>query len=351
VVSLIRKLSKRRRQISGIARKRRLGKGKRSGRISKKRSIRIRKQIPLHTQTAPVEPAPVMALDMPDREGQHAAEVAAYDRGFSEGFGKGQYDGGEKFVDQLMPGGMVLPGVPVQDIIAAGLEQYRSSMIPVMGTVEVVGQIVQAMDNHLPLSVVRLGDGELLTMAQDTIYSASQIRNQWPFLSYAGVDVPDYVARDQLSQAVREATIVGIPLLRVPNFQHLAFQIFDSCGLNYRAMQLTHSTINYAIYLEHGIPSIIAGRKVLVIGNQAAALSNYLQGYGYTVVGAVSPVQGVHDIDRVMQEVSQYEFDIALVAAGIPAVIIVSRIATELGKVAIDFGHLADSMAKGEAPL
>ncbi len=334
-----------------MARKRRLGRSKRIGRIARKRVIRVRKQLPVHTPPVLLEPPTVIPLDKPDQEDQHAAENAAYDRGYDEGFSKGQYDGGEKYVDQLMPGGMVLPGVPVQDIIAAGLEQYRSSMIPVLGTAEVVERIVQAMDHRHPLSVVRLGDGELLTMAQDTIYSAAHIRNHFPFLSYAGVEVPDYAARDQLMQAVRDASIVGIPLLRVPNFQHLAFQLLDHCGMNYRSMQLTHSTINYAIYLEHGIPSILAGRNVLVVGNQAAGLSNYLRGHGYNVAGALSPVQGVHDVDRVMQEVAQYEFDIALVAAGIPAVILVSRIAAELGKVAIDFGHLADSMAKGEAPL
>src|SRR5690606_25119847 len=111
-----------------------------------------------------------------------------------------------------------------------------------------------------------------------------------------------------------QASIVGIPLLRVPNFQHLAFQLFDRCGLDYRMMQLTHSTINYAIYLEHGIPAILSGRNVLIVGNQAAALSDYLSGHGYTVAGIVSPVLGVHDIDRVMQQIAHYEFDIALVA-------------------------------------
>ncbi|WP_376769435.1 GT-D fold domain-containing protein [Paenibacillus germinis] len=35
----------------------------------------------------------------------------------------------------------------------------------------------------------------------------------------------------------------------------------------------------------------------------------------------------------------------------IPAVVIVQRIATELGKVAIDFGHLSDKISNGEAPL
>ncbi|MNY80097.1 hypothetical protein D3C86_2210020 [compost metagenome] len=44
-------------------------------------------------------------------------------------------------------------------------------------------------------------------------------------------------------------------------------------------------------------------------------------------------------------------FDIALISAGISAVILVQQVATQMGKVAIDFGHLADSMLKGESPF
>jgi hypothetical protein len=52
-----------------------------------------------------------------------------------------------------------------------------------------------------------------------------------------------------------------------------------------------------------------------------------------------------------MQQTAEHSFDIALVAAGIPAVILCYRIAGELGRVAIDFGHLADKLVTGELQL
>lgn len=56
-------------------------------------------------------------------------------------------------------------------------------------------------------------------------------------------------------------------------------------------------------------------------------------------------------MERVISEAHSAAFDIALVSAGIAAVIIVQRIASELGKVAVDFGHLADSLAAGKEAL
>jgi hypothetical protein len=311
---------------------------------------KIRKHRSLVRQT-PGQKKEALPIDGDAAQSENSGiEADAYNRGYDEGFGKGHYAGGEGLVDQLMPNGLVLPGVPANDIIAAGLELYRNQMLPIMGTVEVVDLMVEAMHHHQPMSVVRLGDGELLTMAQETVHSLDYIRKHGSFLHYAGVHVPDLEVRDQLIHAVRGSSIVGIPLLRVPNFQHLAIQLFEQHGIDYRSMRLTHSTINYAIYLEHALNRLLSGRNVLLIGNQANGLADFLRTHGVNVVGAIAPVEGVHDVPRIMKEVQHYQFDLALVSAGIAAVILVYHIAAELGKVAIDFGHLADSMVKGEAP-
>jgi hypothetical protein len=290
-------------------------------------------------------------LAMRIQEAVQQEGAAKYERGFQEGFRKGQYSGGDGIVDQLLPNGFILPEVTVHEILSAGIESLKSRLHPVMNTQEVVSHIVDALDHRKPLAVVRLGDGELLTMAQDAVMSQEQVRAEGEFLSYAGVQVPDLMTRDLLVQAVTEpSTIVGIPLLRMQNFQPLAFSVFRAYGLDYRLLKLTHSTINYAIYLEHALPQILTGRRVLIVGNLAGPLSDVLRGHGVDVVDVVSPVNGASDIDRVMGEIAQRDFDIALVSAGVSAVILCRRIASELGRVALDFGHLADSMAKGDAP-
>ncbi len=274
-----------------------------------------------------------------------------FNNGFDEGYKKGFYEGGDGLADLCLPGMAILPEVSINQIIEAGVHSLHHLIYNLKGAPEISEKIHAALESKSPLSIVRLGDGELLTLAQETVMSVDQVRIEGKFLSYAGVNVPDLASRDLLLNAIKKADIVGIPKLRLPNFLPLAFRVFNAFGLDYRNLYLTHSTINYELYLGGFFPKILSGRRILLVGNCAPDLSQYLMNHGMNAVGAVAPVKGMSDIPRVIAEAASCEFDIALVAAGIPAVIIAERIASELGKVAIDFGHLADSMVKGEAPL
>lgn len=268
-----------------------------------------------------------------------------------EGYKSGLYDGGEGIVDVLLSDEEMLPDISVHRIIQSGIAALQSEKIHVLNAREVTRRLIQAMDEGRPLSVVRLGDGELLTMAQGAVMSDEQLRQEGHFLPYAGIQLPDLGARDQLVAAVCRADIVGIPKLRLPNFQPLAFAVFRAYGIDYRQLQLSVSTVNYALYLEGCLPELLAGRRVLLVGNASPALAGILESRGFAVTGVVAPVSGMSDIPRVMEEIGRYVFDIALVGAGIPAVVIAQRIAAELGRTAIDFGHLADALVKGEAVL
>jgi hypothetical protein len=322
---------------------------KTSVQLKKKRAKKHKKT--LKKKRRPAAPANVptnVNADEPHMQKNHADE---YNRGYKEGFTKGHYAGGDGLVDQLLPEATILPGVPLDEIISVGIGQMHSKFHPIMGTAEVVNIILGALNAGTPLSVIRLGDGELLTMSQEVLKTTEQVLEEGPFLNYAGVQIPSLEIRDQLVEAVRGAGVVGIPLLRLPNFQPLAFSVFRAYGLDFHQLKLTHSTINYAIYLEHNLSKIVNGRRVLLVGNKAEPLAEIFAANGIEVAGTVSPVQGMQDIPRVMSEIAARDFDIALVSAGVPAVVIVHKIAAELGKVAIDFGHLADSMVSGEAPF
>jgi len=281
-----------------------------------------------------------------------------YDKGHDEGYQRGRYDGEAKWrdgvegiVDSLLPEGVILPEITAEQLIAAGIEQYRPHFYHLIATEQLGNGILQALETKKPLSVVRLGDGELLTLAQGVVLSIDQVKAEGTFLQYAGVDVPDLAARDQLAEAVKQATFVGIPKLRVRNFQPLAFPVFRAHGIDYRSLSLTDSLINYYLYQAGFFSKMVGGRRVLTVGNLAVSFADLLRRNGVNVVDAVAPVHGVKDVPRVMEEVLQRDFDIALVSAGISSVMIAPQIAAGMGKVAVDLGHLADSMLKGEAPF
>lgn len=265
---------------------------------------------------------------------------------------RGLYDGGEAHVDTMLTDLEFLPEHSIRDIIAAGVAALRPQMQHLLDTGHIAGRIREAMERQQPLSIVRLGDGELLTLAQDVVLSPERAAREGHFLSYAGVDLPDMDARDMLAQSIRQASIVGVPTKRMPNFQPLALAAFKAHGMDYRQMQLTASTINYSLYQAGQLASLLDGRRILLVGNTAPALGGLLADKGFQVIGVIAPVDGIHDTGRVLGRIRENsDFEIALVSAGIAAVVLCQRIATELGKVALDFGHLSNALLKGEAAL
>lgn len=279
---------------------------------------------------------------------ENGAAVAAM---YEEGYRQGYYEGGEGRICRLLPSYTVLPDLTVDDVIARGIEQSASLLVPLMPSGAVYTEIVQALDRRLPLSLVRLGDGELLTLAHDMVISADQARAWGTFLPYAGVILPDAATRNALIDSLNKASIVGIPESRHPSFQGLLFPVLKQLGISCRELKMTTSTVNYALHEQGLFYPMLRGRKLLLIGNKAAGLANLLASQGFEVNGIITPVNGVYDVRRVMKEAASIDFELALVAAGVAAVLICTAIASELGKVSFDLGHLANRLENGETPL
>ncbi|MFF2088936.1 GT-D fold domain-containing glycosyltransferase [Paenibacillus sp. NPDC058174] len=274
-----------------------------------------------------------------------------FQQGYKKGAADGRYEGGEAIVDRMMPPHCLLPDTPLEAIIAAGIAAHQERFVRLMSVEQVAERIALALEQQTPLSVVRLGDGELLAMAQETVMPIETVRQEGSFLSYAGLEVPNLAVRDQLREAVRRADIVGIPVLRQPNYQLLAGSVLQAHGIDIRSRPFADSLVNYGLYKGGYLQRLLQGRRVLLIGNKADALAPVLSSYGVTVAGVVTPVNGVTDASRAAAEAQHHLFDLALVSAGISAVLIAEELARITGKVALDFGHMADTIVKGEAPF
>lgn len=281
----------------------------------------------------------------------------AYDIGYEGGFQLGYHDGtvesgtaaAEEAVPRLLPPDHILPQYTAEELIRRGVETCRDQLVPLLSGRQVSERIRAALEKKEPLSIVRLGDGEALVLAQDVVLDPAVIRRRAPWLVQAGVEVPDREAQALLHEAVLKADIVGVPTSRMPNHQPMLFQAFDALGVEWRKLALTHAVINYILQKEGWLKEAVGDCAVLLVGNRAAELYPVLARAGVRVAGAVGPVDGVRDVERVMGEVRRRSFDMAFVAAGIPAVILSQRIASEMGKVALDFGHLADELIRGQA--
>ncbi|AEI45054.1 GT-D fold domain-containing glycosyltransferase [Paenibacillus mucilaginosus] len=284
-------------------------------------------------------------------EGGKGPYDQGFDQGYDEGYGKGLYAGGDAIVDLTLPFDAILPEVSISEIVAAGVEQLQSRQFLLQSAQQVAERIQGALDRGEPFSLVRIGDGEVLTLAQEVVLPIEEVRSRGAFLGYAGVDVPDLAARDQLAASLRAATVVGIPKLRNFTYQPLAFKALRAHGIDYLQLSLTHSLVNYYLHHQGYLGGLLRGRRVLLAGNVMKPLAEVLTENGITVSAVVTPVNGVKDIPRVMDEIRGCSFDIALVSSGIAAVTIAERIASEMGRVALDFGHLADELGKRQEPF
>ncbi len=284
----------------------------------------------------------------PSAESVLPEEPAA--RGYEEGYRDGVYAGGERLLEARLPPDILIPNLTLDEVVAAGVDALRPRAIPLLGTAAVYEELERMLEEKQPYALVRLGDGELLTMAQDTVLPSDEVRRQGYFLAYAGVDAPDLRARDELAASVRLASLVGVPQSRQPFFQPLLFAVWNAYGIRPETLKLTSSTVNYSLHEQGYLHRLMEGRRILVIGNVARELAQALASQGVSIAGTVSPVRGMSDLHRVVEEAASYDFDLALVSAGIAAVPICVHLVGRTGKAAIDFGHMANRIA-GVGPI
>ncbi|WP_138416743.1 GT-D fold domain-containing glycosyltransferase [Aquibacillus sediminis] len=265
---------------------------------------------------------------------------------------EGLYYGGDKLVEDNLNRHQFLP-YNIEEIITAGIDALKDHKINLKNAQEVAEEIETAVTQKNGYSVVRLGDGELLFLSHDVLHS-SEVINDEPrlkFLSYAGVQVPNHQARDQLLNKLRQADVIGIPKARFPTFQNLFTKLANYHQWDLSKMPLTSSIINFELVKYTTILNkLLQNYKVLLIGNRMEEAQRHFQQYGYKNIVGNIPVQGIEQVSNVIEQAESYQYDVALVSAGIPATLICPMLAKKQ-KVAIDFGHSIDVLLDGNHPI
>lgn len=208
--------------------------------------------------------------------------------------------------------------------------------------IEVLSRIKQALLAQRSLSLIRLGNGELLAIAHSVLVPLSRIES---WLEYAGVKLPSEAVRQDLLNAVRDADIVGIttdmthwdcaPLAqRVINHFHLNPKYYTDAAINWQLHQF-----NRLYQALSNVPTILVGRKA----QEAAPI---LGQKGVNIV-ALYNLEDYNALVQTEAEISQGPpFRVALVAAGIPATILCPRLAKKMNVIAIDYGHVINDLIK-----
>lgn len=265
----------------------------------------------------------------------------------------------------------------------------------IISTYAVVNLVFQALINRQGFSFIRLGDSELLVLAQDLIFPCSIDISQWGGLladlccdydlgegddevsrwgyivQVSGNQFPDPIAREYLEKAVFSASLIGVPSTYRPGrslehmkllegFQTLFLKILEKLAIPVGNLNLADSAEHHMLHAngwfrkmlvpnqypglcqQFGLP-LYFQPQILLIGNLAAPFAELLKAEGCNIAGVIQPV-GMYNIEEVITQAGQYSFDLALVSAGTAAKYICTSIARHNNKVALDTGQLFDEL-------
>jgi hypothetical protein len=206
------------------------------------------------------------------------------------------------------------------------------------------------LDHKKPFSLVRIGDGENICLAQRTVWPIKRVvKEPWAIIAKRGgkgVTLPNLGLRDRMVAGIRRANVVGTlgagdKLIRAPRYlkRPLTNAVFAYFRLSPRLT--CDACINRYSARDKDFWKLLRGRRILLISKHAKYMKKILgQRRGMRVVGTI-PFSHYNQIGRTLERVGaiRNSFDLALISAGVNAVILAPGIARSTGKVALDFGQ------------
>lgn len=218
-------------------------------------------------------------------------------------------------------------------------------------TNKVLNQIQIALKQKKPFSLIRIGDGENIILAQNVFLSPREVlKTYWVKQSDTGrgkgVTLPNLSLRNQLVKAIRVANVVGVCRQKndevcVPSKYKREFtnRIFDHFHLN--PSILCYVFVNRKMVSHRLFWELIHRYRTLLISKWAEAYAEIItREYADLKPRIVGCVDFTHyqQIPATLSLINKYRFDLALISAGVNSVILAPSIAERYGKVALDFG-------------
>ncbi|HHT48743.1 MAG TPA: hypothetical protein GXZ98_05565 [Firmicutes bacterium] len=220
-----------------------------------------------------------------------------------------------------------------------------------LSDLEVLRRIHKALRQKKPFSLVRIGDGENIVLAQGKFLSNQKIEQtywvqQGRRTGRKGVDLPNLNLRDRMLKGIKQADIVGIcrrhndEVAAPTRFKReLTNKIFDYYNL--QPANLCYVFCNRKIVSYRYFWKLLHQYRTLLISKWADRYAQKIKGkYSCLppqIIGTIN-FQHYDQIPTVLKKVGKYDFDLALISAGVNAVILAPAIAKRYKKVAIDFG-------------
>lgn len=205
---------------------------------------------------------------------------------------------------------------------------------------EIVNIIVRSVKAKTPLSLIRIGDGELSVMAQNIVLPVDYLKKSaaWNSTDYCGVCLKqdmnnNYEIRDKCIDAVKNADLVGV----FPNGE-FTNKVFSA--IHFKPAKVFYAFGNLIFCAKKSFVDLIISNPPLLIGKLAGDFAEYIEKVlGVRAAGYYTDIRCPEDIDRTLEYMANTPHDWSLVSAGVNADIIAPMAAKKYGKVCIDYGQ------------
>ncbi|GAB2693287.1 GT-D fold domain-containing glycosyltransferase [Paenibacillus thermoaerophilus] len=223
-----------------------------------------------------------------------------------------------------------------------------------------MNRIGRALKRKRPLSLVRIGDGENIVLAQNTVWPMRQVLEQpWAVKAnqgLMGVRLPNLQVRDRMVRAIRQATIVGVlppgdRIIKAPAYlkRPLTDKVFRYYGL--KPKLVCHACVNRQMPGKRLFWKTIRNRRLLIVNRDPDRLRQKLERQSRAIrVTETVRLEDAGELPLAMKRIyaARRKFDLALLSCGVNAVILAPWIAGKTGRVAIDFGSAFPDRSAGD---
>lgn len=206
---------------------------------------------------------------------------------------------------------------------------------------EVLDEISAALEKSKAFSLGRYGHGEIAFLYQSDFNDAL----------YAGATISAAEISKDLQEALKTTDIVGFHVSWGYAVEDRDAAIMTQKFLHeygFKPTKVCSAFITHDMVGSEKFWKCIKNRRVALVGRRAEAARTAFLSKGVEIVYTTN-LEGYLDLDRVCNELSEaVGWDIAILAAGIPATVLAPRLAKKTNKVVIDFGHALDMLIDGE---
>lgn len=231
---------------------------------------------------------------------------------------------------------------------------------------QVLKKLKQAIEKKKPFSLVRVGDGENIILAQNSVMTMPEVmkeswaRNANKDRDNKGVTLPNIKLRDQMVDAIKKASIVGIPFYKNDPIltedrlkRPLTDRVFNHFGITPK--MCCHTFVNRVFAQKSSFWKTLQGKRILIITKDkwSDKVTKTLRKKPYNLNVTMSIP--FHHHDQMVKtlafiEANKGNFDIALISCGVNSLVLAQKVA-ETGNIGIDFGKSLMYIVQNKAGL